>query len=235
MAIVISSTAPRGYVLSITVTDGHDRSTLNQDVSELLNSSRCSEFQEGDEIQLWIENSDSEDPDRIASTGFTPYRDLVQLRCSLPVQESSLQTRNFESGMDDDAFLSVNSRAFAWHPEQGDLNKSSLAELKNEEWFDPEGFLLHELDGRLAGFCWTKIHKDHKAPLGEIYAIAIDPDYHGIGLGKPMTEAGLNYLHSKGISTGMLYVESDNIPALRIYEKIGFTRFLTNRAFRYRV
>ena len=57
MAIVISSTAPRGYVLSITVTDGHDRSTLNQDVSELLNSSRCSEFQEGDEIQLWIENS----------------------------------------------------------------------------------------------------------------------------------------------------------------------------------
>ena len=51
MAIVISSTAPRGYVLSITVTDGHDRSTLNQDVSELLNSSRCSEFQEGDEIE----------------------------------------------------------------------------------------------------------------------------------------------------------------------------------------
>ena len=235
MAIVISSTAPRGYVLSITVTDGHDRSALNQDVSELLSSSRCSEFQKGDEIQLWIEDSDSEDSNRIASTGFTPYRDLVQLRCPLPVQESALQTRIFEPGVDDDAFLSVNRRAFAWHPEQGDLSKSSFAELKNEEWFDPEGFLLYEPDGRLAGFCWTKIHKDHKAPLGEIYAIAIDPDYHGTGLGKPMTEAGLNYLHSKGLSTGMLYVESDNIPAVRTYEKIGFTHFLTNRAFRYRI
>ena len=90
MAIVISSTAPRGYVLSITVTDGHDRSALNQDVSELLSSSSFSEFQKGDEIQLWIENSNSEDSNRIASAGFTPYRDLVQLRCPLPVQELSL-------------------------------------------------------------------------------------------------------------------------------------------------
>ncbi len=31
----------------------------------------------------------------------------------------------------------------------------------------------------------------------------------------------------------MLYVESDNAAALRTYEKIGFTHFLTNRAFRY--
>ncbi len=235
MAIVISSTTPRGYVLSMTVTDGHDRSALNQDVNEVLSSSRCSKFQKGDEVQLWIENSDNEDPNRIASTGFTPYRDLVQLRCPLPVNKSTLQTRIFRPGEDDNAFLMVNSRAFAWHPEQGDLNKDSFAELKNESWFDPEGFLLYELDGQLAGFCWTKIHNGHRTPLGEIYAIAIDPNYHGTGLGKPMTEAGLNYLHSKGVSTGMLYVESDNIAALRTYEKIGFTHFLTNRAFRYRV
>ena len=67
----------------------------------------------------------------------------------------------------------------------------------------------------------------------ERQSVAIDPDYHGTGLGMPMTEAGLNYLHSKGIETGMLYVESDNAAALRTYEKIGFTHFLTNRAFRY--
>ena len=235
MAIVISSTPPRDYVLSFTVTEGHNRTALNQEIRELLDTSELSEFQKGDEIQLWIENSEENDADLIASTGFTPYRDLVQLRCPLPVRESKLVTRRFELGVDEESFLRVNSRAFAWHPEQGDLDESTFTELKNEPWFDLEGFLLHELDNQLAGFCWTKIHLDNSPPLGEIYAIAIDPAYHGRGLGMPMTEAGLNYLHAKGIQTGMLYVESDNAPALRTYEKIGFTHFLTNRAFRYRV
>ena len=233
MAIVISTSTPRGFVLSITVTDGHDRTNLNQEISELLNSAELSELHKGDEIQLWIENAEDNDNGLIASTGFSPYRDLVQLRCSLPVQESRLTTRSFELGVDEEDFLLVNRRAFAWHPEQGDLDESSFAKLKTESWFDSNGFLLYELENRIAGFCWTKIHVDHSPPLGEIYAIAIDPDYHGTGLGMPMTEAGLNYLHSKGIETGMLYVESDNAAALRTYEKIGFTHFLTTRALRY--
>ena len=233
MAIVTSTNASKPFAASVTVTDGHERDALKQEIFDLLHTSDFSELKKGQEIQLWIENSQDTDADLIKSSGFEPYRDLLQLRCTLPVHRSTLKTRKFEDGADDKAFLAVNSRAFAWHPEQGDLDKSGFEKLKEEAWFNLDGFLLYEIDNQLAGFCWTKIHAESSPALGEIYAIAIDPAFHGKGLGKPMTEAGLNYLSSVGIETGMLYVESDNAPALHIYQEIGFSHFLTNRAFRY--
>ena len=51
-----------------------------------------------------------------------------------------------------------------------------------EPWFDPDGFRLHERDGRLAAFCWTKVTTTSASC--EIYVIAVDPDFHGLGLGR---------------------------------------------------
>jgi len=98
-------------------------------------------------------------------------------------------------------------------------------------WFDADGFRLHYIDGELAGFCWTKIHRDPEH-LGEIYVIAVDPAFHGQGLGKAMTLAGLNYLANAGLETAMLYVESDNVAAVATYERIGFTTFRTDTLWR---
>ena len=193
----------------------------------------------GGRTQLWVQDVGIGDDERLAQAGFRPYRDLWRLEVELPaesaVEEERLEDRGYRvrpyREADEEEFLRVNSRAFAWHPEQGRLASEGLRERMAEPWYDREGFLILELDGRMAGFCWTKVHDD--PPAGEIYAIAVDPDFAGRGLGMPLTHAGLEYLHhQRGMNSGMLYVESDNAPANRIYPKLGFRLGQVNRAYR---
>ena len=189
----------------------------------------------GGECRLWIGHVAPGDDDLAARWGFAPYRDLWQLRRPLPAPHADLAVRSFE--LDDaEAVLAVNRRAFNWHPEQGDMTSEDLRERQGEPWYDPAGFLLHEIEGRIAGFCWTKVHPAGEAPpddvaIGEIYVICVDPDFQGLGIGGSLTLAGLAYLHSRGPQVGMLYVESDNRAANAVYERLGFRRHHTNRAY----
>ncbi len=229
MNILISDEAPAGFDLSITVPQGFSRDFLTVELAAALRESLVTT----DSLtQIWIEDAQIDDDNLLNSIGFSSYRDLWQMRCKFPPNGEGISTRPFICGVDDEAFLEVNSRAFSWHPEQGSLDLSKLNDLFKEEWFDDEGFLLLEVKNRLAGFCWTKMHHQGELTVGEIFAIAVDPDFHGRGFGKPLTISGLNYLADVGADLGMLYVEADNKPAIRIYEDIGFTHFSTNRAYR---
>ena len=107
----------------------------------------------------------------------------------------------------------------------------TLTSRMAQPWFDPDGFLLHEIDGRVAGFCWTKIHRDTQPAMGEIYVIATHPDFHGRGLGRGLTVSGLRSIADRGITTAMLYVDSANRPAVKMYESLGFHLHRTDRAF----
>ena len=50
-----------------------------------------------------------------------------------------------------------------------------------------------------------------------MYVVGIDPTAQGIGLGRIVTLAGLDHLRDEGVEDVLLYVESDNAPAIAIY------------------
>jgi mycothiol synthase len=188
----------------------------------------------GDSVRWWVHGTEPRHEAVAAEVGLAPRRRLFQMRCDLPITATTdVDTRPFRPGEDDDAWLAVNNRAFDWHPEQGGWTRETLAGRLAEPWFDADGFLLHEEDGRLVGFCWTKVHPatDVDPALGEIYVIAVDPDVVGRGLGRAMTVAGLQYLTGRGLGVGMLYVESDNAPAVGLYEALGFHVHQVDTAF----
>ncbi|CAB4848058.1 MAG: mycothiol synthase [Actinobacteria bacterium] len=163
-------------------------------------------------------------------------RQLLHMQRALPITEAAtVALRSFEVGRDEQAWLTVNNAAFAAHGEQGGWDLAALEQRIREPWFDPDGFLLHERDERLAAFCWTKMHPGaaHDGGLaGEIYVIAVHPDFHGLGLGRALTVAGLQHMQRNGAEMAMLYVDATNTSAVRLYESLGFTVMRTEQSYR---
>ncbi|MCF2526856.1 mycothiol synthase [Yinghuangia soli] len=171
-----------------------------------------------------------------AEAGFAAFRELWQMRrdVDLPVPETArpagVSVRTFVPGRDDEAWLAVNAKAFAHHPEQGSWTQDDLSRRIAEPWFDPAGFFLAEDEsGRLIGFHWTKVHAaaGGEGPLGEVYVVGVDPSAQGSGLGKLLTAVGLTHLAQTEAGGGplaevLLYVDADNEAAVSVYTRLGF-------------
>lgn len=182
-------------------------------------------------LRIWAHGGHP-DAERLAEKlGFKKVRELLRMRLRLDgdladaVLPEGVRLRKFVPGQDEAGVVYVNHRAFSWHPEQGEMSIEDVRHKEEEDWFDPKGFLLAvDSAERLLGFHWTKVHEiDGAEPLGEVYVVGVDPDAQGGGLGKALTLAGLRYLKDSGLRQVMLYVESDNAPAVRVYTRLGFT------------
>jgi mycothiol synthase len=193
-------------------------------------------------LRLWAHGTGSGAADLARAMGFERERVLWQMRRSLfaPVPEpqwpDDVTVRTFVVGEDEQAWLEVNNRAFANHPDQGSWTLDDVRMREREPWFDASGFFLAERDGKLVGFHWTKIHgaqgtaHDHEhdhahEPIGEVYVVGVDPSMQGAGLGPALTLRGLQYLRARGLSQCMLYVDESNTNAIRTYERLGFAKW----------
>jgi mycothiol synthase len=189
----------------------------------------------GHVLRLWAHGDLPAAAALARTAGFERFRALWQMRRSLgepldaPALPAGRALRTFVPGQDEDEWLKLNGRAFAKHPEQGGWTRHDLDLREREPWFDPAGFFIAERDGRMTGFHWTKVHGPD---LGEVYVVGVDPDEQGSGLGRALTLAGLRHLRDLGVGQAMLYVDEDNVPAIRMYEGLGFTRATVDAMYR---
>ena len=203
-------------------------------------------------LRLWAHGGHPAAAALAVAMGFRQSRALWQMRRSLyaplpaPSWPTGVTVRTFESGRDDAAWVKVNAMAFADHPEQGQWTLDDLHRRMGEPWFDPAGFFLAWRADQLVGFHWTKVHggdDPHEVdgphahdghghdPIGEVYVVGVAPSEQGNGLGKALTLVGLRHLRSRGLPAAMLYVDADNESAIRLYTRLGFTRWETDVMF----
>ncbi len=210
-------------------------------------------------LRLWSHGDHAAAGALARSMGLTRSRALWQMRRSLfaplpaPALPAGVAVRTFRPGDDDSAWLALNARVFAGHPEQGRWELADLARREAEPWFDPAGFFLavRAEPERIVGFHWTKVHgggqvdahtepHEHEHghehghghdPIGEVYVVGVDPGERGSGLGRALTLVGLAHLRALGLPEAMLYVDADNTPAIRLYTELGFTHWDTDVMF----
>lgn len=181
----------------------------------------------GPDLRIWAHGDLPAAAALAASTGLVRVRSLWLMSRSLadelpePRIPHGLVVDTFSPGADDAAWVDLNTRAFANHPEQGRLTLADLRERMAQPWFDPAGFFVARRGTRMIGFHWTKVHDD---TTGEVYVVGVDPDEQGSGLGRALTLLGLHHLRGRGVAEAILYVDEDNTGAVRLYSTLGFTR-----------
>ena len=67
--------------------------------------------------------------------------------------------------------------------------------------------------------------------MASLGTLAVNPALHGQGIALAMVTDAIERLKADGVRRIELIVESDNAPALRFYEKLGFEREGTLRKF----
>ena len=209
---------------------------------------RVLDLAENRPLSVWAHGDLPGSAELLRSRGFVRARVLLQMRRDLagvdpdprPALPDGVHIDAFRPGRDEDAWLRVNARAFAAHPEQGRMSRTDLDRREKESWFDPAGFLLAwrgdpDDGGVLLGSHWTKVHPPGDAgdeAAGEIYVLGIDPEAQGLRLGRALTDLGLAHLRGLGLGEVLLYVEEDNAAAVHLYESRGFSRFAVDVSWR---
>lgn len=218
-----------GPAAELVVDPGHRRAGVGGALFDALRMKVSA--RRGDKaLRIWAHGALPGAAGLAASRGLTAFRELwIMARAvrgdgsELPAvpETPGIDVRAFRPGVDDEAWIAANAKAFAHHPEQGSMTVEDLRQRMAEPWFDPAGFLLAWRGDKLAGFHWTKVHSPE---VGEVYVVGVDPDEQGGGLGKALTLAGLAYLRDRGVGEVILYVDGDNAAAVAVYTKLGFAR-----------
>ncbi len=187
---------------------------------------------EVDRLQVWMRSVGPAEIEAAQVAGFDLERRLAVLGRPLPPDDPAGPTalaelaaagtriRAFVPDQDDAAVVEVLAAAYDGTDDGGwDLER--FVERRGWPWFRPEDLLVAEdADGRLAGLHWLK---RRGRGVGEVYNLAVHPRAQGRGVGPALLHAGLAHLDAVGCTEVILWVDTANERAVRLYGEQGFT------------
>jgi ribosomal protein S18 acetylase RimI-like enzyme len=147
----------------------------------------------------------------------TPAVVRLSLRAWAPVFDSELATVGLE--------LFERLEGEDWRVRQQKSVEDVIADDDMEVW-------VADIDGRAVGFAAVKLHTDRG--MGEIYMLAVDPDYQRRGIGSALTQVATDWIREAGLPIAVIDSGGDegHAPARHVYEKAGYTPMPIVRYFK---
>jgi ribosomal protein S18 acetylase RimI-like enzyme len=90
---------------------------------------------------------------------------------------------------------------------------------------DPEGALLAEVDGAVAGFMLGEVRRGEfglAEPTGWIEVLGVDPALHGRGVGRALAEALFAHFRASGATAVRTLVEESRPELVAFFATLGF-------------
>lgn len=241
-AAVLAFDGPQlaGYAHTVTYGDGDARRAScefvvhpgfrRRGIGRLLLSHAIAhaQSQSAGRLDLWAYNDGAASARIAEQFGFSPARQLLHLHRhvrELPSAPSPFhgRLRSFRPGVDEAAWLALNNRIFAGHPENGTWTLDDLRARMAQPWFNPDDLLMLDVDGAFVGFCWLKVaERGAEGRVGEVYIIGSAPEHRGRGLGRYLLSLGLHHLARRRADVAAIYVDRSNEAAAGLYTSTGF-------------
>jgi ribosomal protein S18 acetylase RimI-like enzyme len=128
-------------------------------------------------------------------------------------------------------WLTVKNQAFE--------SASELAWLENtflHRWdFDWDGWMSLKLHDEIVGIAAADYRRDPQRPSvvtgAHIEYVGLRPDCRGLGLGEAIMLACLHHIVNRGQTSCTLVTQPFRVPAVRLYEKLGFRLVRENRYY----
>ncbi len=93
-------------------------------------------------------------------------------------------------------------------------------------YYDPNGILVGYVSGKPVGLVWVFVEPVKilklKKERGWIAFLGLKPEYRGRKYGRTLLKAGIEYLMKKKVREILLWVNSDNSTAIRLYRMFNF-------------
>ena len=83
---------------------------------------------------------------------------------------------------------------------------------------------IAEQDGEIAGFAVAEWDQNATAPEAYIQTIEVAPEHRRLGIGNELLRRVEDSAQAAGASSIWLHVDSENSPAIKLYEADGYSR-----------
>lgn len=96
-----------------------------------------------------------------------------------------------------------------------------LGLLETLAYLNLEGFLVAEFKGRIVGYVIGTLRW---SSIGHVISIAVDEAFRRRGIGTMLMKEVMGRLREQGAKVYRLEVRVSNVPASKLYEKLGFRK-----------